>query len=81
MTDTQPIERRDQELDAEADFNLNAAQMEFMLRIHNAAETADAADDFEFFRQLVKSDEWQQLFPDFGWDQAWDRYEIMLTVC
>ena len=65
----------------ENDFTLTAAQMEFMLRTHNAAEKADTEDDFEFFHQLVKGEEWKQLFPDFGWDQAWDRYEIMIGQC
>ena len=62
-------------------FTLTAAQMEFMLRIHNAAKKADAEGDFEFFRHLVKGEEWERLFPDFGWDQASDRYEIMIGQC
>jgi N-acyl-D-aspartate/D-glutamate deacylase len=63
------------------DFSLNAAQMEFMLRVHNAAEKADASEDDAFFDQIVASEEWKHLFDDMSWDQAWDRYEIMIGAC
>jgi hypothetical protein len=62
------------------DFALNAAQMEYMLRIHNAAEKADAEGNDRFFHELVETEEWKSLF-QFGWDQAWDRYEIMIGQC
>jgi hypothetical protein len=67
--------------ESEHDFSLNAAQMEFMLRTHNAAEIADANNDNAFFDTLVASDEWAVLFGSMSWDQAWDRYEIMIGAC
>ena len=70
-----------QENQSHDDFRLNASQMEFMLRIHNAAEKADHEENDQFFIDLADSPDWQSLFPDFGWDQAWDRYEIMLGEC
>ena len=63
------------------DFSLNAAQMEFMLRIHNAAEVADAAENYEFFDGVVASEEWKNLFAEMSWDQTWHRYEIMIGEC
>lgn len=62
-------------------FTLNAAQMTFMINIDAAAEQADRADDFAFFDDLVASDAWKQLFGDTSWDQAYDRYEIMIGRC
>jgi hypothetical protein len=63
------------------DFMLNASQMEFMFRIHNQAERAYQTQDLQFFRDLVLTDNWQQLFLDMGWDQAWDCYEVMIGEC
>ncbi len=63
------------------DFSLSAAQMEFLLRLHNAAEAADAAENYEFFDEITASDEWKMLFDTMNWDQAWDRYEIMIGHC
>ncbi len=74
---SQTAHQEDRELDT---FRLNAAQMEFMLRIHNAAQKADFEQNDQFFTEIMNSAEWATLFPDFGWDQAWDRYEIMLGV-
>ena len=66
---------------AEDDFTLNTAQMTFMINIDAAAEQADQNDDFAFFDELVASDGWRQLFGDMSWDQAYDRYEIMIGRC
>ncbi|MCI0712695.1 MAG: hypothetical protein L0154_21245 [Chloroflexi bacterium] len=65
----------------EDEFTLNAAQMVFMINIDAAAEQADQADDYDFFDNLVKSEEWKSLFDDMSWDQAYDRYEIMIGRC
>lgn len=62
------------------EFSLNAAQMAFMINIEPAAERADHADDYDFFDRLVASDEWQHLFGAMSWDQAFDRYEVMLGL-
>jgi hypothetical protein len=67
--------------EAEAEFTLNAAQMAFMLNIEAAAEQADQGDDDAFFSSLVATDQWISLFGDMSWDQAYDRYEIMLGRC
>lgn len=73
------IEITEQASVPEDDFSLNAAQMEFMLRVHNAAEQADANEDYAFFDAIVASEDWKRLFGDMSWDQAWDRYEVMLA--
>jgi hypothetical protein len=65
----------------EAQFTLSTAQMAFMLNIEAAAEQADQDDDDAFFAGLVASDEWRLLFGSMSWDQAYDRYEIMLGRC
>ena len=57
---------------------LNADQMTFMLQHHNAIETAYAANDIDFLRELAKSDAYRKLFGEMGWDEAYDRYETML---
>ena len=62
------------------DFRLSATQMEFMLRIHNAAEKADHEQNDQFFIGLIASQDWQSLFPDVGWDQTWDRYETLISA-
>jgi hypothetical protein len=67
--------------EATDEFSLNAAQMEFMLRIHNAAEAADTSEDYDFFDAIVSSQEWKNLFGEMSWDQVWDRYEIMVGDC
>lgn len=63
------------------DFTLNAAQMEFMINVDLAAERADQADDYAFFDELVESEKWEALFGTMSWDQAYDRYEIMIGRC
>jgi hypothetical protein len=60
------------------DFRLSAEQMVFMINIDAAAELADQSDDYEFFDNLTASDEWKQLFGEMSWDNAYDRYEIMI---
>ncbi|MCI0714528.1 MAG: hypothetical protein L0154_30520 [Chloroflexi bacterium] len=63
------------------DFVLNAAQMEFMINIDAAAEQADQEGNYDFFDDVVASEEWKSLFGDMSWDQAYDRYEIMIGRC
>lgn len=63
------------------DFTLNAAQMQFMINAHNAAETAYAARDWTFMDDIMATGEWQQLFGAMSWDQAYDRYELMMGFC
>lgn len=63
------------------DFTLSAAQMAFMFNIDAAAQQADQRDDDAFFEQLVNSEAWQALFDKMSWDQAYDRYEIMIGRC
>jgi len=65
----------------EDDFRLTAEQMVFMINIETAAEQADEADDYTFFDSLVASQEWQTCFGKMSWDQAFDRYEIMIDRC
>ena len=65
----------------EDDFTLNAAQMEFMINVEVAVDEADRQDNDTFFDALVASDAWQMLFGDMSWDQAYDRYEIMIGRC
>ena len=63
------------------DFTLNTAQMVFMININPAAEKADQEDNFSFFDDIIASAEWKNLFGEMSWDQAYDRYEIMLGQC
>lgn len=77
---TQPITNPVTQADIE-DFTLTAAQIAFMINIDAAAERADAADDYDFFDGVVASDAWRGLFGDMSWDQAYDRYEIMIGRC
>jgi hypothetical protein len=63
------------------DFRLSAEQMVFMINIDAAAELADKANDYEFFDKLVASEEWKGLFSTLSWDNAYDRYEIMIGRC
>lgn len=63
------------------DFMLNASQMEFMFRIHNQAESAYQAENWAFFDDVIQTEDWQSLFIDMSWDQAWDCYEIMIGEC
>jgi hypothetical protein len=60
------------------DFRLSAEQMVFMINIDTAAELADKEDNYTFFDELVASDEWKKLFGEISWDNAYDRYEIMI---
>lgn len=53
---------------SEDEYVLNAAQMEFMINIEAAADGAGHQDDYEFFDDLVASDEWQLVFGDINWD-------------
>jgi hypothetical protein len=71
----QPIEQVNE------DFSLNAAQMEFMINIEAAAEQAEQEDNYTFFDEVLDSQEWQTLFGKMSWDQAYDRFEIMLGRC
>lgn len=74
----QPAARLETEDD---DFTLNAAQMQFMINAHNAAEAAYASKDWTVIDEITSSDEWRQLFGDMSWDQAFDRYELMMGFC
>lgn len=60
------------------DWTLNADQMVFMLQYHNAVETAFENDDMEFLDELEASEEFQAVFGDMSFDEAYDRYETML---
>ncbi|MGB1286856.1 MAG: hypothetical protein ACPG7F_10015 [Aggregatilineales bacterium] len=77
---SQPIIKKDDE-QKEDNFILDAAQMTFMLNIDAAAEQADKAGDYDFFDELVASTDWENLFGEMSWDQAYDRYEIMIGRC
>ena len=77
----QSIEQRATDDAGEDDFTLNAAQMMFMINVDAAAEKADKEEDYQFFGDLTASDEWKRLFKDMSWDQAYDRYEIMIGRC
>ncbi len=63
------------------EFTLNAAQMQFMINAHNAAEAAYATQEWGVIDEITASNEWRQLFGDMSWDQAYDRYEIMMGFC
>jgi hypothetical protein len=63
------------------DFTLNAAQMQFMINAHNAAEAAYENQDWTIIDEITASNEWRQLFGDMSWDQAYDRYEIVMGLC
>lgn len=65
----------------EDDFRLSAEQMVFMINVDAAAEIADEHDDYAFFDELVSSEEWKMLFGKMSWDNAYDRYEIMIGRC
>lgn len=78
---TKPIQTETRPVTEDDDFILNAAQMQFMINAHNAAEAAYATEDWAIIDEITASDEWQRLFGDMSWDQAYDRYEIMMGFC
>jgi hypothetical protein len=78
---TRAVESQTRQNIEEDDFTLNAAQMQFMINAHNAAETAYASKDWTIIDEVTASEEWRQLFGEMSWDQAYDRYEIMMGLC
>ncbi len=78
---TKPIQTDTHSVAEDDDFTLNAAQMQFMINAHNAAEAAYAAQDWAVIDEITASAEWRQLFGDMSWDQAYDRYETMMGFC
>jgi hypothetical protein len=70
--------KREQLEQMEDEFRLTAEQMVFMINVDAAAEIADQSDDYAFFDTLVASDEWKRIFGELSWDNAYDRYEIMI---
>jgi hypothetical protein len=61
------------------DWSLTTDQMIFMLQYHNPVEAAYAADNMAYLQSLAASDDYKAIFGDMNWDEAYDRYEEMLT--
>jgi hypothetical protein len=80
MTERNVIVRRLQHLheQEEDDWSLNTDQMIFMLQHHNVIEAAFENDDMQFLRDLADSEAYRSIFGDMSFDEAYDRYEVML---
>jgi len=57
------------------DWALQGDQLAFMVNHHDQIENAYASGDIEALRQIEASEEYQTLFGDMPWDEAYDRYE------
>lgn len=68
------------EAESDNDWVLNADQMIFMLQHHNAVAAAYEANDLAFLRSLAESKGYKAVFGNMSWDEAFDRYEEMLSV-
>lgn len=76
---SKPMPSLTQLSDSDADeWILDTNQMLFMMQHNNAIESAFRAEDMEYFRMLSASKEFQLLFVDMSFDEAFDRYECML---
>lgn len=62
------------------DWSLTSAQVFFMLQNHNPIEIAFAEGDLNYLRDMVSSPEFQGIFGDMGFDEAYDRYEEFLGL-
>lgn len=71
-------EERADGVSTDDDWTLNTEQMLFMMAHNNEIETAFEVDDMQYFKTLVASDEYQSLFGEMSFDEAFDRYESML---
>ena len=60
---------------ASPDWKLAGAQLAFVLQHRVAIEAAYARDDMGFLDALEASEEYQSLFTDMPWDEAYDRFE------
>lgn len=60
------------------DWSLNPDQMLFMLEHHNLIMDAYAKEDMESLRQLATTKEYQAIFGEMRFDEAFDRYESNL---
>jgi hypothetical protein len=58
-----------------SDWTLTSHQMHFLVQNHNAIEAAFAEGDLNFLREFASSSEFQSVFGDMGFDEAYDRYE------
>ncbi len=58
---------------------LNSEQMTFMLQHHNPVLTAYQTGDLDYLRVLAASPDYQRLFGEMSFDEAYDRYESMLA--
>lgn len=63
---------------SDENFKLNNLQMAFMTSKIVLAERAYREDDESFFDEIVKTEQWKQIFGAMSWDQAYDRYEETL---
>ena len=62
------------------DWSLTPAQALFMLQNHNPIEIAFAESNLNYLRELASSPEFQGIFGDMGFDEAYDRYEEFLGL-
>lgn len=62
------------------EWSLTTDQMVFMLQYHNQIETAYAAQDLDYLRELAASGAFQAIFGDMSFDEAYDRYECTLEA-
>jgi hypothetical protein len=72
-----PQQTQQQTATSQDDWMLTPEQMLFMMQNHNVIERAFADDDLQFLRQFAVSEDFRTLFGDMGFDEAYDRYEMM----
>lgn len=63
---------------ADDDWTLDTSQMFFMMRHNNEIQEAYKHDDMQALRDLAATDEFQAIFHDMSFDEAYDRYECAL---
>lgn len=61
--------------DAAQGWTLQGAQLAFMLQHHDSIEAAYACGELASLDVLGTSEEYQALFGDMSWDEAYDRFK------
>ena len=61
------------------DWTLSGEQTIYFLKYSNLIEAAYTKDDMGTLRTLAASDEFKASFGNMRWDEAYDRYEEMVS--
>lgn len=75
MSDKPQVFQQSETTTNEDNWTLTSEQMIFMLQYNNYIEEAFRKDDFAALQTLADSEEYQQVFGDMSFDEAFDRYE------